>query len=186
MSLDRVYVSNLCILKNYFGEIFGDHYPYEVVTVIIMMLRDSRVLDFKTRLRNAVCTLPYMNWIILQMAQSSSNRELSNSISSYYPSFHAEYATLEDNYIRSHLLESTKDNINTLVTKVWFRQIVDDLNSEESLYELAMAGHTWIIEYEQLLFWYRHYDLRLFIDCVPTNTTYSYSIFTYPKTSWFK
>jgi hypothetical protein len=195
MSQD-VYVFNICVLKNYFGETFGDHYPYEIITGIIMVLRDSKVLDLKINLKSIIHEVPLVVEDILQMAQCSSRFELHCLISSYYPIFRAEYIELENTYgidavdARGEEWDEVKqDKIDEMIstnTKRWFCQIVDGLGSEESLYELSMAAHTWIIEFESYCFHSPHYGFTSFIDCIPTDTSYKPTSFTLPTTFWFE
>jgi hypothetical protein len=180
MSQD-VYVFSICILKNYFKETFGDHYPYEIIMGIIMVLRDSKVLDLKIELKSAIHELSFMNENILQMAQCSLNTELSSLITSYYPVFHTDAIEMQNSYVAG-VWKGTK--ILTNNTRRWFCQIVDGLGSEESLYELAMAGHTWVAEYKYILFGSERYHFSLFIDCIPTS--YKSTPFTIPETSWFE
>src|SRR5579863_53272 len=138
MSQDSTYIFSICIMKNYFRETLGDHYPYEIITSIIMALRDSKILDLKIRLKSAIHKLPCMNYSILQIAQCSLNTELSNLISSYYPIFHAEYIELDDTFTREDWAQCERIETIVAMTRRWVCQIVDGLGSEESLYELAM------------------------------------------------
>jgi hypothetical protein len=187
MSQD-IYVFSVCVLKNYFRETFGDHYPYEIIMGIIMVLRDLKILDLKIRLKNAVHKLSFMNEIVLQMVQCSSNSELSRLISDYYPIFYAEHIELENIYEGNDSdREETWQDAITINVRRWFCQIVDNLGSEESLYELAMAAHTWAIECNIVIVTLerQYYIDTLFIDCIPTDTSYKPS-FTLPETFWFE
>jgi hypothetical protein len=122
------------------------------------------------------------------MAERSLNTELSSLISSYYPVFDAEYSTyieLNNTHNRGGLVLYDVDDTIVAMTNRWVCQIVDDLDSEESLYELAMAAHAWVADFGDVI---QHLIPKrtLFIDCIPTNTSYKPTLFTIPKTSWFK
>lgn len=177
MSQNNTYAFNILVLRNYFRETFGDHYPYEVVDVIMVTINHLKISEMKIYLKNAVNKLSFVSKNIFQVTEWSSCIELSDVISNYYPTILAANIKLENGLAKSmaNVILDGRDNLEewdaaahnmiTVMNKRWFCQIIDDVGSEGPLYDLLKAIYPLIIIPPA------HLECTSFIDFISTDSS---------------